>query len=1467
MKWEIINFNNNNNSTAWSYVKCFKKSASNVTASVITKEKIAKPVTKITINASKQSGCSGNVYVYASSTLSFDASALATFNLSKLGTTAKDVEVTIDGAQPNMYYKIDFVGSNTSSNGGLWLYSVEYQAEKEPETPELTDFNWGGYEKYNIEEDAPFELTVGESLDFSDLVKDDEDIAITYEIKEGDDIVKILNGNIIEALEEGNAKIVASWTKTATYNAGGTTFNILVSAASTDPVEYSKVFEDLTMQEFETLKLDLGKKYPTDLIFVSDKKEVVTVSDDYVVTAVAPGTATINYMWEDDAFLPCPEDGKSFTVTVTEKPRDEYKPSFAAFATTGLELTTNNTTYQLELGEPHPEDMLFISENEEVATIDETTGLITINKAGTTKISCSWDQDPNFKEGYTEFVLTVKKAVEQKQFVLDLSDKDKLISNMSGDEPIVFTWSQGTHINTAPKAYDESIRFYVGNTLMVSFISDEYASQYYLEKIEFTYVDNASSYPYNLTVDCGTITGNGGKAVWENNKDNIEIEPSKVTFTNSASSKHTRITGIKVTYHKKGKKDVSLSWSKTKVNLPLTWDFEEVAPVLTVTSSNDSATELAKKAVKYSSSVPEVAYFDDNGSLHIVATGTTSIKAYVEESDVFNSAEASYELTVEPKKKKTYKPEWAVLEESGLTLTTATDLYDLELGKQFPDMEISSSAENVATVSIVDGVAEIKVMSPGETDITFKWEDSDDYFGDEISFTLKVTRELQAVVLIHTSKTADYKGSIEEKVYDNEVPSTIPGVVTFNYSKGACKEDFRVYKGESFSITSKNGITLAKVVAKYKANGTPVVTVAEDNGTVTVKDGFITWEGETTDGFTMHTDLLIQMSYIEIYYYEEGLDPTKTKVDLDWGIHEATATIGQEFVAPQLSVKVTRAEKLDAAKAAVRYRSEFPEIASIDELTGEISIHSEGETNITAYIPDDNEDFAANAEVFNLVVDDPYTIVINSKSFGSPTSYSAVSFKDTSRNVTYSGVLVEQKEGSNAYMQLNPGNSSGKASSIVVSANPENVIIESVAIKFDGKTDPTTVAGLNIYGSDECFPAPVKSASKEYTVDDSLLINEDVIKESQTITVNKMAFAIVPAVASAQRVYSITVRYSDKTVETIEAVTIGHEEADIRPAQIHNGVEVDEASVFMLEDLAVASNSAAVAFEYEGVSWTVPTVDGKASFTASYLPAPKKDSKLVYYGVDENGNRTTAQRSATVNCGHQFYEPYTYTNEGHKLVARFDNEKNRRHLFLHLELTHKMTHANADNKKAPHVIAYNVESANHAEKEVVYVRGLNGLHTATIMEFIDIPVRSDITHGQVLDLLTKFEFTDEHNFDASAQVYYPVLVSAEPEIALVNPAFFAARKSLKAAPAVQMVAGNGDAANDDSTTSKISVSKDELTMPIEGGLVTGLEDVLVDAEAGEVEYYNLQGVRVVNPGKGEVMIRRQGSKVEKVVIK
>ncbi len=48
---------------------------------------------------------------------------------------------------------------------------------------------------------------------------------------------------------------------------------------------------------------------------------------------------------------------------------------------------------------------------------------------------------------------------------------------------------------------------------------------------------------------------------------------------------------------------------------------------------------------------------------------------------------------------------------------------------------------------------------------------------------------------------------------------------------------------------------------------------------------------------------------------------------------------------------------------------------------------------------------------------------------------------------------------------------------------------------------------------------------------------------------------------------------------------------------------------------------------------------------------------------------------------------------------------------------------------------------------------------------------------------------------------------------------------------------------------------------------SAIEDVIDNDDNAPVEYYNLQGVRINEPAAGQVVIRRQGSKVSKIVVR
>lgn len=62
------------------------------------------------------------------------------------------------------------------------------------------------------------------------------------------------------------------------------------------------------------------------------------------------------------------------------------------------------------------------------------------------------------------------------------------------------------------------------------------------------------------------------------------------------------------------------------------------------------------------------------------------------------------------------------------------------------------------------------------------------------------------------------------------------------------------------------------------------------------------------------------------------------------------------------------------------------------------------------------------------------------------------------------------------------------------------------------------------------------------------------------------------------------------------------------------------------------------------------------------------------------------------------------------------------------------------------------------------------------------------------------------------------------------------------------------------------IEESTITFPTISDEQSGIEDVIVNNDA-KVEYFNLQGIRVENPAQGQILIKRQGTTVNKVIIR
>ena len=292
----------------------------------------------------------------------------------------------------------------------------------------------------------------------------------------------------------------------------------------------------------------------------------------------------------------------------------------------------------------------FASSNPEVATVDATTGAVSLVAAGQTTITATTPETDTYAAGSASYTLTVidLSAMAKFQKVTTItSGKRYLIAVENGGELLVaqpvasgkgFDYLQVT----SPAQTDAEGLLYM-NDLTNAFTLTAVEGGYYIQQSDGRYLYKSGSYD-NFNV------GNeaGDNAVWT-------IEPqADGTFliTNTSVNKYVQYDskynsfgsyaderGLRpMLYEEVGSKIApTVSFAQSEVTANLLSPDAFVAPELSSTSDG---------AVAYTSSNPDVATVDEDGLVSLVGQGTTTITATVAETDTYTEATAEYTLTV-----------------------------------------------------------------------------------------------------------------------------------------------------------------------------------------------------------------------------------------------------------------------------------------------------------------------------------------------------------------------------------------------------------------------------------------------------------------------------------------------------------------------------------------------------------------------------------------------------------------------------------------------------------------------------------------------------------------------------------------------------------------------------------------------------------------------------------------------------
>ena len=205
---------------------------------------------------------------------------------------------------------------------------------------------------------------------------------------------------------------------------------------------------------------------------------------------------------------------------------------------------------------------------------------------------------------------------------------------------------------------------------------------------------------------------------------------------------------------------------------------------------------------------------------------------------------------------------------------------------------------------------------------------------------------------------SNYVGDHVDVTISDDYTITSNNVIPFTLLGGATT-GWELYVQDQGYLTWSSGNTLASGSTASRWN------ISFTNGNV-----FIAFVNESSRKIRFNkanprfacytTDQTDIQLYKEV---EEDPSDTRTPVTLTWSATTATATLGETFTAPTLTIDPS------AASSAVTYSSDDPDVASIDA-AGNITIEGAGEVTIKAEIKDNTTYKDASAS-YTLTVIDP----------------------------------------------------------------------------------------------------------------------------------------------------------------------------------------------------------------------------------------------------------------------------------------------------------------------------------------------------------------------------------------------------------------------------------------------------------------------------------------------------------------
>lgn len=628
-------------------------------------------------------------------------------------------------------------------------------------------------------------------------------------------------------------KITIVWEKAATTPTTTTTFG--TNSGKTFTFTNGKL-EGFTAPTATATKSDDNTDLSNLIEYTSSDADIVTVDSKTgeltftntkfgkaIITATLPKTDT--YQTSTDSYVVVNKDNHTATslffngtdVTLTEGKTDAGA-DFTGYTATEANNIAGTITYA--------------ASGDAVATVNETTGAVTINPTvyGTTTITATFTPaDPTQYSGSTAtYQITNKKAVDLSEITFNVSE-----DNVSGTGDKTLTKSI-VKIHTSNGAFGkyDDYRFYKNSETTFSLTDPTRV----ITSIKFIHSNTTGP---NFTTDKNTYDKASG--TWTGYEESV-------TFTNPGTVIRN-ITQIIVTTAEK-KAAPALSFAEATVTKELV---AGTIDLQTITKPED----LDASAITYASSDDATAKVEGN-TIHLYKTGEVTITATSAATDKYAAGTASYKLVIEDNRTtdadfkfaaESYNADLAEATEGIVKFNAANVLQNPHSLKV--TYTISPESAN-ATIGETDGEALIEVS--GTYTITATATANDTYKETTATCTLKVINSAVEETSIEFVAGVD-KGTGKDSNHaqnDDEMHKSFVKITSDNaWFDSTQKDNYRFYAGTHTISTKIGKITKIEFVGNNIINdkiSNPLTNlISKDNNYTNTNSNYGVWVGSAKD--------------------------------------------------------------------------------------------------------------------------------------------------------------------------------------------------------------------------------------------------------------------------------------------------------------------------------------------------------------------------------------------------------------------------------------------------------------------------------------------------------------------------------------------------------------------------------------------------------------------------------------------